>query len=46
MTVHDVDIRTAAGAAYRAASWPPTVSFGDDEVLADIVAPQRSRQRW
>ena len=51
---HDVDILIAAvgaGAAHRAASGLPgaAVSFGDDELLgdaADIMARQRTRQRW
>ena len=52
MAVHDVDILiAAAGAAHRAASWLPgaAVSFGDYELLgdaADIMARQRTRQRW
>jgi hypothetical protein len=52
MAVHDVDILiAAAGAAHRAASWLPgaAVSFGDYELLgdaADIMATQRTRQRW
>jgi hypothetical protein len=52
MGVHDVDILiAAAGAAHRAASWLPgaAVSFGDYESLgdaADIMARQRTRQRW
>jgi hypothetical protein len=52
MAVHDVDIPiAAAGAAHRAVSWRPgaAVSFGDDELLgdaADIMARQRTRQRW
>ena len=50
--VHDVDILiAAAGAAHRAASRLPgaAVSFGDYESLgdaADIMARQRTRQRW
>jgi hypothetical protein len=41
----------AAGAAHRAASWLPgaPVSFGEYELLgdaADIMAGQRTRQRW
>ena len=41
----------AAGAAHRAANWLPgvAVSFGDYELLgdaADIMARQRTRQRW
>jgi len=56
MAVHDVDILIAAvgagaGAAHRAASGLPgaAVSFGDYELLgdaADIMARQRTRQRW
>src|SRR5271163_2749006 len=58
MAVHDVDILIAAaaaaaagGAAHRAASWLPgaAVSIGDYELLgnaADIMARQRTRQRW
>ena len=52
MAIHDVDILiAAAGAAHRAASWLPgaAVSFGDYELLgdaADIMARQRTRQRW
>ena len=56
MAVHDVDIlvaaaAAAAGAAHRTASWLPgaAVSFGDYELLgdaADIMARQRTRQRW
>jgi hypothetical protein len=52
MAVHDVDILiAAAGAAHRAASWLPgaAVSFGDYKLLgdaADIIARQRTRQRW
>jgi hypothetical protein len=52
MAVHDVDILVAAaGAAHRTASWLPgaAVSFGDYELLgdaADIMARQRTRQRW
>jgi hypothetical protein len=52
MAVHDVDILiAAAGAAHRATSWLPgaAVSFGDYELLgdaADIMAGQRTRQRW
>jgi hypothetical protein len=52
MAVHDVDILiAAAGAAHRAASWLPgaAISFGDYELLgdaADIMARQRTRQRW
>jgi hypothetical protein len=38
MAVHDVDVLiAAAGAAHRAASWLPG---------ADIMARQRTRQRW
>ena len=41
----------AAGATHRAAGWLPgaAVSFGDCELLsdaADIMARQRTRQRW
>jgi hypothetical protein len=54
MAVRDVDIliaAAAAGAAHRAARWLPgaAVSFGDYELLgdaADIIATQRTRQRW
>jgi len=52
IAVHDVDIPiAAAGATHRAAGWLPgaAVSFGDCELLsdaADIMARQRTRQRW
>jgi hypothetical protein len=52
LAVHDADIViAAAGAAHRAASWLPgaAVGLGDYELLgdaADIMARQRTRQRW
>jgi hypothetical protein len=48
---HIAAAAAAAGAAHRAASWLPgaAVGFGDYELLgdaADIMARQRTRQRW